>query len=113
MKEKITPCLWFNGQAKEAATLYCSVFANAKITSQSPIVTEINVAGHSITLLDGGPMYHPNPSISFYYICDTEQELDRIWNAFVKEGTVNMPWKNIPGAKSMDGSMTSLASRGK
>jgi predicted 3-demethylubiquinone-9 3-methyltransferase (glyoxalase superfamily) len=96
MKEKITPCFWYNGQAKEAATLYCSVFANAKITSQSPIVTEINVSGHSITLLDGGPMYQPNPSISFYYICDTEQEIDRIWNAFVKEGTVNMPLEKYP-----------------
>ncbi len=96
MKEKITPCLWFNAKAKEAATLYCSVFANAKIASQSPIVTEINVAGHSITLLDGGPMYQPNPSISFYYICDTEQELDRIWNAFVKEGTVLMPLDKYP-----------------
>ena len=96
MKEKITPCLWFNGQAKEAASLYCSVFANAKIASQSPIVTEINVSGHSITLLDGGPMYQPNPSISFYYICDTEQEFDRIWNAFVKEGAVMMPMDKYP-----------------
>jgi predicted 3-demethylubiquinone-9 3-methyltransferase (glyoxalase superfamily) len=96
MKEKITPCLWFNGQAKEAATLYCSVFAKAKIAFQSPIVTEINIAGHGITLLDGGPMYQPNPSISFYYICDTEQELDRIWNAFVKEGSVLMPLDKYP-----------------
>ena len=91
MKEKITPCLWFNGQAKEAATLYCSVFDDAKITAQSSIVTAINVSGQSITLLDGGPMYKPNPSISFYYICEKEEEFDRIWNAFSKEGTVMMP----------------------
>jgi len=96
MKEPITPCLWFNGQGKEAATLYCSVFANAKIASQSPIVTEINVSGYSITLLDGGPMYQPNPSISFFYICETEQELDRIWNAFSKEGTVMMALDKYP-----------------
>ena len=96
MKEKITPCLWFNAQAKEAATLYCSIFADAKIASQSPIVTEINVSGQSITLLDGGPMYQPNPSISFYYICDTEQECERIWNAFNTEGTVMMPLDKYP-----------------
>ena len=96
MKQEITPCLWFNAQAKEAAALYCSVFANAKITSQSPIVTEINVSGQSITLLDGGPMYQPNPSISFYYICETEQEFDNIWNAFSKEGSVMMPADKYP-----------------
>lgn len=96
MKQQITPCLWFNGQAKEAATLYCSVFANAKIASQSPIVTEINVSGQSITLLDGGPMFQPNPSISFYYICDKEQEFDSIWNAFSKEGIVRMPVDKYP-----------------
>jgi predicted 3-demethylubiquinone-9 3-methyltransferase (glyoxalase superfamily) len=96
MKEKITPCLWFNGQAKEAANLYCSVFNNAKITAQSPIVTGIDVSGQSITLLDGGPMYRPNASISFYYICEKSDELDRIWNAFSKEGTVLMALDKYP-----------------
>ena len=96
MKEKITPCLWFNNQAKEAANLYCSVFSNAKITAQSPIVTGIDVSGQSITLLDGGPMYKPNPSISFYYICEKVEELDLIWNAFSKEGTILMPLDKYP-----------------
>jgi len=99
MKEPITPCLWYNGQAKEAADLYCSVFNNAKITAQSPIVTGINVSGQNITLLDGGPMYQPNPSISFYYICDNEEELDCIWDAFSKEGTVMMPLDKYPWSK--------------
>jgi len=96
MKEKITPCLWYNGQAKEAAALYCSVFADAKITAQSPIVTAIEVSGQSFTLLDGGPMYHPNPSISFYYICDNAEEFDRIWSTFGKEGMVMMPADKYP-----------------
>ncbi|HYC86241.1 MAG TPA: VOC family protein [Chryseosolibacter sp.] len=96
MKEKITPCLWFNGQAKEAADLYCLVFADAKVTSHSPIVTAIQVGVQNITLLDGGPMYQPNPSISFYYICETEDELDRIWKAFVKGGAVMMPLDRYP-----------------
>jgi predicted 3-demethylubiquinone-9 3-methyltransferase (glyoxalase superfamily) len=65
-KEKITPCLWYNGNAEEAAELYCSISTNAKIASRSPLVVEINVAGQSITLLDGGPIYQPNPSISLF-----------------------------------------------
>jgi predicted 3-demethylubiquinone-9 3-methyltransferase (glyoxalase superfamily) len=96
MKEKITPCLWFNGQAKEAATLYCSVFANAKISAQSPIVTGIDVSGQSITLLDGGPMYRPNPSISFFYTCETVKEFDRIWTAFAADGMVMIPAGKFP-----------------
>lgn len=99
MKQQITPCLWFDGQAKEAATLYCSVFNDAKIASQSPIVSEISVGGQNFVLLDGGPMYKPNPSISFYYICETTEELDRIWNAFTKEGNVMMPMDKYPWAE--------------
>lgn len=91
MKQQITPCLWFNNQAKEAATFYTSYFKNARIVSQSPIVSEIELSGQTITLLDGGPMYQPNASISFFYICETREELDRIWNAFSKEGSVLMP----------------------
>jgi predicted 3-demethylubiquinone-9 3-methyltransferase (glyoxalase superfamily) len=102
MKQKITPCLWYNSQAKEAATLYCSVFANSRITAQSPIVTAIEVNGQSMTLLDGGPMYKPNPSISFYYVCETHDEIDRIWKAFTKEGEIMMaidkyPWSEKYG----------------
>ena len=90
MKKKITPCLWFDNQAKEAGAFYSAQFANAKIVAQSPIVTEIVVSGQNITLLDGGPMYKPNPSISLFYICETEEEIDRIWDAFSKEGKVLM-----------------------
>jgi predicted 3-demethylubiquinone-9 3-methyltransferase (glyoxalase superfamily) len=98
-KEKITPCLWYNGGAEEAADLYCSVFDDAKVTAKSPVVIGINVAGQSITLLDGGPKYQPNPSISFFYISETEKELERIWSAFTKEGTVLMPLDSYPWSK--------------
>lgn len=97
--EKITPCLWYNGNAEEAANLYCSVFSDAKITARSPFVVGINVSGQSITLLDGGPKYQPNPSISFFYICETEEELENIWNAFVKEGSIMMPLGSYPWSK--------------
>jgi predicted 3-demethylubiquinone-9 3-methyltransferase (glyoxalase superfamily) len=91
MKQQITPCLWFDNQAKEAATFYCAQFMNAKVLAQSPIVSEIEVSGQNFILLDGGPMYKPNPSISFFYICETEEELDKAWKGFSKEGQVLMP----------------------
>ena len=79
--------------------LYCSVFADAKITSRSPYVIEISVSGQKITLLDGGPMYQPNPSISFFNICETENELTRSWDALTKEGSVLMPLDTYPWSK--------------
>ena len=102
MKKQITPCLWYNGQAKEAAKLYCSIFNDAKITAQSPIVTEVSIDGQNLVLLDGGPMYQPNPSISLFYICEEQREFDRIWEGLSKEGTVMMaadkyPWSDMYG----------------
>ncbi len=91
MKEKITPCLWFNNQAQEAGAFYCSQFKNAKIVAQSPMVTELEFSGQHLTLLDGGPMYQPDASISLFYVCETEAEINAIWEAFIKEGTVLMP----------------------
>lgn len=96
MKEKITPCLWYNGQAKDAAALYCTAFANTKITSQSPIVTGLDLAGHSITLLDGGPMYQPNPSITLYVVTETVQETDQAWKALTKGGEILMALDKYP-----------------
>lgn len=96
MSKRITPCLWFDGKAKEATELYCSVFNNTKITSQSPIVTEIKSGDQSFTLLDGGPKYKPNPCISFFYICETEEELNKVWKAFENGGKILMPLDNYP-----------------
>ena len=91
MKEKITTCLWFNNQGKEAADFYRTNFTDAKVVAQSVMVAEIDISGHRFTLLDGGPKYRPDASISFFYICETEDEINRIWKALTKEGTVLMP----------------------
>ncbi len=95
-EEKITPCLWFNGKADEAADLYCATLADTKIMARSPYVVEISASGHRITLLDGGPKYQPNASISFYYICETEKEFDIIWQSFNKEGNILVPTGKYP-----------------
>ncbi len=96
MKEKITPCLWFDNQAKSAATLYQSAFADVKVTAQSPIVTSIQISGQSFILLDGGPMYQPNPSISFYYAAASEQEVERAWSTLTTGGKTLMPLGSYP-----------------
>lgn len=89
--KQITPCLWFDNQAKAAAELYCSVFEKSKIIGRSPFVTEIEVSGLKFILLDGGPKYKPNASISFFYVCEDIMELENIWKTFTKEGKVLMP----------------------
>lgn len=102
MKEHITPCLWYNGKGKEAAEFYCSILKDTKIVAESPFVTEIEVSGQNITCLDGGPIFQPNPSISLTYQCDTEEEINRIWEAFSKDGSIIMdidkyPWSERYG----------------
>jgi predicted 3-demethylubiquinone-9 3-methyltransferase (glyoxalase superfamily) len=90
MRKQITSCLWFDNQAKEAASYYTAHFEGARILSQTDIVTGLEVSGHNFTFLNGGPMYKPNPSISFFYICETDQEITRLWDAFSKEGVILM-----------------------
>lgn len=102
MKKPITPCFWYDNHAKDAAALYAEAFLQTKILSQSPIVTEISLSGQHFILLDGGPKYKPNPSISFYYICENEEEFNRAWNTLKKDGVVMMdagtyPWSEKYG----------------
>ncbi len=91
MKERITPCLWFDQQTEEAGAFYTKHLTNTKIVAQSPVVTEIEVAGQGMTLLNGGPIYQANASISFFYVCDTEEEIERLCTVFSEEGSMLMP----------------------
>jgi predicted 3-demethylubiquinone-9 3-methyltransferase (glyoxalase superfamily) len=90
MKNKIYPCLWFDGNAKEAAEFYTSVFDNSKITADSPIVVIFESAGQKFMCLNGGPHFTMNPSISFFIVCETEEETDRLWKSLSKDGSVLM-----------------------
>lgn len=96
MKNKIYPCIWFDGHAKQAAGLYCTALENAKITAENPMVVVVEISGQKIMLLNGGPQFHPNPSISFYVVCETEAEIDRAWNDFSKEGKILMELNKYP-----------------
>jgi predicted 3-demethylubiquinone-9 3-methyltransferase (glyoxalase superfamily) len=96
MTHNIYPCLWFDGNAKEAATLYCSIFSNAKITTDNGMVVMFEIEGKKIMGLNGGPMFTINPSISFFVTCASIEEIDNIWNKLIDGGTVMMPLDKYP-----------------
>lgn len=79
MKNQIYSCLWFDGQAKAAADYYCSIFEDAKITSENPMVVIFNLRGTKFMGLNGGPKYKFNPATSFVIECETQAEIDHFW----------------------------------
>jgi predicted 3-demethylubiquinone-9 3-methyltransferase (glyoxalase superfamily) len=90
MKFKINPCLWFDGNAKEAAEFYCSVFNDSEIKSENPTVITFESSGQKFICLNGGPQFKMNPSISFFVVCETENEVDSAWNKLLDGGMVLM-----------------------
>lgn len=86
MTHPLYTCLWFNNQAKEAANYYCSIFPNAKITSENPMVVMFDLNGFKFMGLNGGDHFTFNEAVSFVIECDTQEEIDHYWNAFTKEG---------------------------
>jgi predicted 3-demethylubiquinone-9 3-methyltransferase (glyoxalase superfamily) len=92
---KITPCLWFDHQAEEAANLYISLFKDSKITSVSRygeagqeihgrppgsvMAVAFDLAGQGFMALNGGPMFTFNEAISLQVNCDTQEEIDVLW----------------------------------
>ena len=93
------PCLWFDGNANEAANYYCSVFNNSKIVNNTPIVTRFEIEGKLIMGLNGGPMFKINPSISLFVNCITNDEIETIWNRLIDGGSAMMPLENYPWAE--------------
>jgi predicted 3-demethylubiquinone-9 3-methyltransferase (glyoxalase superfamily) len=96
MKNSIYPCLWFDNKAGEAAKFYCSVFDDAEITSDSPLVVTFESAGQKFMCLNGGPEFNINPSVSFYVTIESDAEINKIWNALSKEGSTLMPLNKYP-----------------
>jgi predicted 3-demethylubiquinone-9 3-methyltransferase (glyoxalase superfamily) len=96
MKQPIYPCLWFDGKAKDAANFYGTIFADSKIHADTPVMVTFDLAGQIFMGLNGGPMYKPNPSISFYVVCETEDELDNAWQKLLEGGNALMPLNKYP-----------------
>jgi predicted 3-demethylubiquinone-9 3-methyltransferase (glyoxalase superfamily) len=86
MQKKITPFLWFDGKAEEAMNFYISIFKNSKIVSLSragengPVVGgTFQLDGQEFFALNGGPQFTFTPAISFFVNCETQQEVDDLW----------------------------------
>lgn len=90
MKNPIFPCLWFNGQAKAAATFYCEIFNNSKIIADTPMVVTFELDGRKFMGLNGGPHFTFNEAVSFVVECETQTEIDHYWSKLTEGGSESM-----------------------
>lgn len=86
MIQPIYPCLWFDGNAKEAATFYCSIFKDSKITADTPMVVKFELSGKPFMGLNGGPHFAFNEAVSFVVECETQEEIDTLWEGLLAGG---------------------------
>jgi predicted 3-demethylubiquinone-9 3-methyltransferase (glyoxalase superfamily) len=108
---KITPHLWFDTEAKEAAEFYTSVFPDSRITSSTTLrntpsgdtdVVTFDLAGHRFMAISAGPLFRFNPSVSFILNFDpsknasARQNLDAMWQKLTEGGTALMPLDEYP-----------------
>lgn len=94
----MTPCLWFDGQAEEAMYFYTSIFKNSKIGDISRygeaglgepgtvLTVTFELDGQPFMALNGGPQYKFTPAVSFFVPCETQDEVDRLWDALTEGG---------------------------
>jgi len=99
---QISPCLWFDTQAEEAAKFYASIFENSKIasvnrygeagyevhgeTAGTVMTVAFELDGHAFTALNGGPLFKFNEAISFQVNCDSQKEVDYFWEKLSEGG---------------------------
>ena len=86
MTHPIFPCLWFDGNAKEATAFYCSVFKNSKVLSENPMVVVFELNDTKFMALNGGPEYAFSPANSYVITCDTQEEIDHYWEKLSEGG---------------------------
>ena len=96
--QKITPFLWFDNRAEEAVQFYTSVFNNSKILKMSyygdnspmpkgtVMVISFTLEGQSFNALNGGPVFQFTPAISFVVNCETQEEIDELWDKLSEGG---------------------------
>ena len=122
--QSITPCLWFDTQAEEAAKFYASVFKDSKVGKTScygkegfevhgkqagtVMTVEFEIAGHKFLALNGGPQFKFNEAVSFQVHCETQEEIDYFWSKLAEGGQegpcgwlkdkFGLSWQVIPTA---------------
>jgi len=100
--QKITPCLWFDNQAEEAAKFYASIFKNSKIGNMtrygeagakvsgrpngSVMTVTFEIEGQEFVALNGGPHFTFSEAISFMMKCETQKEIDEMWEKLSQGG---------------------------
>jgi predicted 3-demethylubiquinone-9 3-methyltransferase (glyoxalase superfamily) len=96
--QKITPFLWFDGKAEEAMNFYVSVFKNSKVgrvsrygeagpgPKGSVMSATFTLNGQEFYALNGGPQYKFTPAVSFFVNCETQQEVDELWDKLADGG---------------------------
>ena len=100
--QKISPCLWFDNQAEEAANFYVGLFKNSKITGilltdaaasepsgmlvGSVLFVEFELDGERFSALNGGPIFKFNQSVSLMIECSTQEEIDHYWYGLIADG---------------------------
>src|SRR3989344_6674906 len=100
-KQKITPHLWFDKEAKEAAAFYTSLFPNSKVKNITTItgtpsgdcdIVTFELSGQDFMAISAGPYFKLNPSISLFVVFDNEAEIDVVWNKLIDGGKTLMPY---------------------
>jgi predicted 3-demethylubiquinone-9 3-methyltransferase (glyoxalase superfamily) len=99
---RITPCLWFDDQALEAAEFYCSVFPSSKITdvtyytdagpgpAGSVLTVDFVLDGTEVTALNGGPQFSFDEAVSLVVMCADQDEIDHYWASLTDGGEESM-----------------------
>ena len=91
----ISTCLWFESQAEQAATLYCSLFPDARIThvirqhgdpQNHAFLVEFTLMGQAYSAMNGGPHYKLTPAASIFALVDSQAEVDHLWAALLADG---------------------------
>ncbi|WP_018631181.1 VOC family protein [Niabella aurantiaca] len=95
----IYPCIWFDANGKDAATFYAGIFPDTKISTDSEMVVTIECNGQKLMLLNGGPVFQPNPSVSFLIANEDGQETERLYHELIEGGMALMPLDTYPFSK--------------
>jgi predicted 3-demethylubiquinone-9 3-methyltransferase (glyoxalase superfamily) len=124
LTQKLTPCLWFDTQAEEAANFYTSVFANSRIKqisrygnagqdvhgkqAGSVMMVAFELEGQTFTALNGGPQFKFSEAISFQVMCESQNEIDHFWEKLGDGGQegpcgwlkdkYGLSWQVVPSA---------------
>jgi predicted 3-demethylubiquinone-9 3-methyltransferase (glyoxalase superfamily) len=96
MVKQIYPCLWFNGNAKDAAAHYCSLFKNSKLTVDTLMVVKFEIFGKTIMGLNGGTNFNFTPAISFFVLLESVTETNDVWEKLIDGGKAMMPIDKYP-----------------